>query len=91
MSVTELSGLPENPDCLHCLLPHVVDRFIREHPGKSGAEVLEEFAQALGEVIGSGAFNGGQTDRMPMLVDGAMRTALRAAFNLVDELKRRRV
>ncbi|MHB8817162.1 MAG: hypothetical protein ACYDAE_28390 [Steroidobacteraceae bacterium] len=91
MSVTELSGLPENPDCLHCLLPQVVDKFIREHPGKSGDEILEEFAQALGELIGSGAFNGGQTDCVPLLVNRAMRSAMRAALDIVNTLKGRRV
>lgn len=91
MSITELTGRPDDPDCLHCVLPPIIDKFMREHPEKPAAQVISEVAQALGDLIGSAAFNSGHTGCVTNIVTGAARQTLRAAVSMVDELKSRRV
>lgn len=89
MSITELSGRPADPDCVHCTLGPVIDQFMREHPEVPQAQVIGHVAQVLGELIGSEAYNSGHTHCVLNVVTGASREVLRTALGLVEELKRR--
>lgn len=91
MSITELSGQPADPDCLHCYLAPLIDAWKREHAGKPPVHVILEVAQVLGELVGSEAFSSGHSACVPTIVNGAMRETLRTAIDLVNTLKRRRV
>ena len=90
MSVTELTGKPEDPDCLHCVLAPLIDTWMREHAGKPKVHVILEVAQVLGELIGSEAFSSGHSGCVPTIVTGAARETLRTALELVSTLQRRR-
>lgn len=51
----ELTGLPPDPDCLHCVLGPYLQSFLDAHPGKPLAEIVLELNQITGEFIASTA------------------------------------
>jgi len=60
----EISGLPPDPTCLHCVVAVAIGKFIDEHPGKLAGTVVTDLIQVLGEYIASVA---------PLLGDGSPR------------------
>lgn len=49
----ELSGLTPDPDCLHCVIAPILDRFMLAHPEKPLAQLAGEVLQIAAELIAS--------------------------------------
>lgn len=86
MSTTELTGQAPDPDCLHCVLAPVIDRFIREHPLKPSAHVVLELAQVLGELAASNLHNEGKQHQLPHLIQHVSRVVDDSAKGLLANL-----
>ncbi len=60
----ELTGRPADPQCLHCVLPPVIDQFWRAFPNKAAGQIQHELLQVLSEFMAS------QTE--PSQLEGAL-------------------
>ena len=97
MKVEELSGRPHNRDCLHCVLPPVIEAFANAHPDRPGPHLVGDIATVLGELIASGAFEAGNVTPTEQLM--TLRLVLRfatdhlhqSAHAMFAELQRRTV
>lgn len=49
----ELSGLPPDPDCLHCVIAPHVAAFMEARPGKKHADIVGELLQVAAELLAS--------------------------------------
>jgi len=90
VSIVELTGLPEDPDCLHCFLARQLDEFSKTHPNRSGPETIGGLAQLLGEIMGSAVYNDGKgPECIPMIASGALRITIDSALQILATLRRK--
>lgn len=89
MSLTELTGLPEDPNCLHCHLAPIIERWRAAHPQKPIEHAIQEIAQVLGELVGSAAYDLNRADCIDSVLAGVMRIASGTAKDLIAMLRRR--
>jgi hypothetical protein len=82
----ELTGLPPDPNCLHCHLAPIIQTWEDAHPNVERQKVLVQFAQVLGELIASSAPDAGC---IPRLVRGLMGTVERRAQDTFREAARK--
>lgn len=87
MSITELSGVAFDENCLHCVLAPFIDKFRTEHPEKSGTQLLGELADVVGELIASGLYNDGQQDQLARLIQFVSETATEKAQMMFASLE----
>lgn len=94
MKVEELTGRPYNPDCLHCVLPPVIEQFANAHPDRPGPHLVGDIATVLGELIASGAFEAGnvtaaeQLTTLTVVLQFATDHLHRSAHELFAKLQR---
>lgn len=82
---------PCKPDCLHCHLSPVIAQFLSDHPEqRSAQQSVGEMAQVIGEFIGSGLFQSGKYELLPIAVDFVRQTTQHAAESVIEALKARR-
>lgn len=82
--IEELTGLPVDPDCLHCHLPPLINAWMESHPQVSVEQVIIQLAQSLGEVIGTAAPDVSCADRMAL---GALRFVRTSAREIATAMK----
>lgn len=51
----EVNGLAPDPNCLHCYLAPVIDRWRAQHRDKPGLHIILELVEVVGEFLASGA------------------------------------
>lgn len=87
VNLQELSGLPGDPDCLHCVLAPVIEKWRKEHPQALDSEQCAQLAQTLGELLGSVLFQARKTECVEQVLIGLHRHALTCARNLIAALE----
>ena len=91
MRLTEVTGAPPNPNCMHCALFPQVAQFIDEHPDyRSGIQAPVDLAKMTGELIASGLYNSGKRDQLDAMLAIVLREARAAALELFTTLDRNR-
>lgn len=77
-SIIEITGNPPDPDCLHCELAPIVDRFHVKHPEEAAQDICRQVLQVAAEILASGAVNAGMPvrDMLPELSSYFRRVAL---------------
>lgn len=85
----ELTGQPDDPNCLHCYLAPLVHVWLTQHPDKDGTEVMIELAQVVGHIVASGLHNSGRHGELPQAVALCRRQIRHSAQELLDALKYR--
>lgn len=85
----ELTGQAHNPDCLHCVLPPVIEHFANTHPDRPGPHLVGDVAMVLGELIGSGVFNAeeDQAELLATMLQFAEKHMRESACSLIAKLK----
>jgi hypothetical protein len=81
-----ITDIPKDPNCLHCELSPIIERFRLEHPDQTDAKQISEVAQVLGELIASSVVASGHVDCLNQVVSGALHVAIRSAMDLVRTL-----
>jgi len=84
MSFTEVSGAAPDPDCLHCVLPPIVDKFRREHPGKVAPHLVNEILQVAAELLASTC----PEREMPAALAAAQRAFAKCVQDAADGFRR---
>lgn len=51
MSITDLSGNPPDPDCLHCVLAEPIQTFMKTHPDKTLTYLVGGLMQITADLI----------------------------------------
>ena len=80
--MTELTGLPPDPDCLHCVLVPVIRKFRDEHPQASVQDIIGSLCQCIGEHLGSALYN----SNLRAILPGELRRIEKTVKDTIYEL-----
>jgi hypothetical protein len=89
VKVEEVTGAAPDPNCLHCYLAPVIEKFCAEHPGKQKVALIVEAAQVLGELVGSSVFETETVDCLDRILTGINREVRSTALRLIAQLQLR--
>lgn len=92
MTVEIIRGGPDpDLDCLHCVLPPIINEFVKAHPGyQGGIQALVDLAMVCGELVASGIFNSGNRQLLEQVLEIMRREMRRSAIETLETLDRKK-
>jgi hypothetical protein len=82
----ELTGLPPDPECLHCYLSPLIAQWMESHPQVCSERIVQSVATVLGQLSGSMLYRGQSADRLDEVAEGLRATIAQQARLLISTL-----